>query len=185
MNGPLDDRRRRRLFWVAAAVIALAAFALPLLHGKRPPAKPHGATPPPARVDVPAPPRPAPRPDPKGLSRTADRRRVAAVRDATAPIARRFAVAFLAYGNGDHSPAIRRELRATSTRRFAARLLAAPPRLHGHPRPGRVRSVRVSEDRSPAGLPVLVTVLRSGRTTQFPLLLQRRDAQWLVADLAG
>jgi hypothetical protein len=185
MSRPLDDRLRRRLFWLAAAGIALAVLALSLLHQARTPAKPRGADAPPARVVTTPRPQPAPRPEPKGLSRAADRWRVAAVRDATAPVARRFAVAFVAYGDGDDSAAIRHELRATSTHRFAARLLASTPRLHGRPRPGRVASVRVSEDRSPAGLPVLVTVHRGGRTTQFPLLLRRTDAQWLVADLAG
>jgi hypothetical protein len=185
MNRPLDARRRRRLFWLVAAVIALAALTLSLLHENRPPAKPRAPAATPPRVETLPRPRPAPRPQPRGLSRAADRRRVAAVRGATTPIARRFAVAFVAYGDGDDSPSVCRELRATATRRFAARLLATPPRLHGHPRPGRVVSVRVSEDRSPAGLQVLVTVRRGARTTQFPLLFERTDAQWLVADLAG
>ena len=185
MNAPLDDRRRRRLFAAAAAVVVLAALALSLLRKEPPAPKPQAAALPPVTAQAPPRPPAMPRLRPRGLSRPADRRRVAAVKHAAEPVARRFAVAFIAYGDGDTGPALRRELRATATARFARRLLAAPPRLRHRVRPGRVIAVRVSEDQSPTGLPVLVTVRRAGRTTQFPLLLERKDARWLVADLAG
>ena len=185
MNKPLDDRRRRRLFLAAAAVVGLAALALSLLHRERPQPKAPALNFAPATVQVPPRPRPKPRSRPRGLSHAADSRRIAAVTRAAAPVARRFAVAFVAYGDGHIGASVRRAIRVTSTPRFARRLLGARPRLRREPAPGRVVAVQVSEDRSPAGLPVLVTVRRGGRTTQFPLLLERKDARWLVADLAG
>jgi hypothetical protein len=185
MNGkPLDNRRRRRLFLVAAAVVAVVAVALSLLRGREP-VKPEVVPAPAPRVQSAPPGAPLKRPAPRGLSRAADRRRVAAVKRGAAPVARRFAVAFIAYGDGNPSRTVRARLRATATTPFARRLLSTPPRLHGRVVPGRVVALQVSEDRSPAGLPVLITVRRGRRTTQLPLLLERKDARWLVADLAG
>ena len=186
MNGrPLDDRCRRRLFLLAAAGVALVVFGLSLLHrhGRSERAKRAGPAP---LVQSPPPPvEHLKRPEPDGLSRKADRRRVNAVARAAGPVARRFVVAFLAYSEGDTGTRVRAQLRATATPRFARRILSIPPRLHGRVARGRVVTLQVSEDRSPDGLPVVVTVRRGGRTTQLPLLLKRKDARWLVADLTG
>lgn len=185
MTGPLDDCRRRRLFLAAAAVVALAAAVLfPRGHQDRPTPSPR-PTARPATVQVAPSPHPRSQPQPRGLSRRADRRRIEATNHAAAPVARRFAAAFIAYGDGDGAPRTRRILSATSTPPFARRLLSSPPRPLTRPHTGRVVAIQVSEDRSPTGLPVLVTIRRGRRTTQIPLLLERKDARWLVADLAG
>jgi hypothetical protein len=96
--------------------------------------------------------------------------------------ARRFLVAFLRYEVGESGPGVAVALRATSTRRFAARLLGAPPRAPaagGFPPPAKLRKLQVAF-LSAAATRALISALarRGGRPEELSFLFDRSAAGW-------
>ncbi len=98
--------------------------------------------------------------------------------------ARRFLGAFLRYEVGEGGSAAAATLRATATRSFAARLLAAPPRAPaagGFPTAARLGELEVGL-LAPAANRALISAsaVRAGRPEQLSFLFVRRGASWLA-----
>jgi hypothetical protein len=96
---------------------------------------------------------------------------------------RPFLRAFLRYELGEGGPALRRELRASTSPAFGAQLLASPIRAPSSPLPaahiGRLKIIYLS--RNPPRALVSGTALRAGRPEQFAFLFEARRGRWLAA----
>lgn len=99
--------------------------------------------------------------------------------------ARRFLAAFFRYEVGDLAPKVKGALGETATRRFAAQLLAAPPRAPAAGRfPPRARLGRIAlsfVSLTPPRAVVSGAALRGGRPEQFSFLFERRGSAWLAS----
>ena len=103
-------------------------------------------------------------------------------------VAHRFLAAFLAYEVGGPTAHRTEELSATSAPSFARLLTSAAARVpHGaaQPVPGRLTELVAGRMRPNGSLSVLATVNRGSVTTGMLLLLERKDARWVVVRIAG
>jgi hypothetical protein len=98
--------------------------------------------------------------------------------------ARRFLAAFLASEAGDQTPRTRRAVRATSGRRLAGQILAAPRTSAGARGPvavGHLRALRLHRLPGHTGLLLASgTAIRPGGPEAFSFLFARRGGRWLA-----
>jgi hypothetical protein len=98
--------------------------------------------------------------------------------------ARRFLVAFLAFEAGDRTPRTRRAVRATSGRRLAGQILAAPRIFAGARGPvavGHLHALFVHRLPGHTGLLLASgTAIRPGGPEPFSFLFARRGGRWLA-----
>lgn len=181
----LDDQERRRLFVVAAAVIALAATGISLLPERAPRREPDRAARPAQRATATnvvggAPVQrktvPAPR-APLLMQDLAPRE----VRRALAT-ARVFVRAFLRYEVRQGGRKVRDTLRRTATPAFARRLLSAPPRLpaRGGVTRGVLDRIDPADDPNAPAITVAAMVQRGDVVSSVPIRLRRSGDAWRV-----
>jgi hypothetical protein len=167
---PGDERRRAALFALVCAALLGSAFAFAAGgHVSRLAERETETRPPPAAV----------RPSAAVARAVLRAQRLA---EQLRRQARRFLVAFLRYEVGERGSGVVVALRATSTRRFAARLLGAPPRApaaSGFPPPAKLRKLQVAF-LSAAASRALISALarRGGRPEDLSFLFTRTAAGW-------
>lgn len=102
-------------------------------------------------------------------------------RRAVEAAARRFLAAFLPYEVGGLDGGLARRLRASATERFAAQLLAAPPRPRAGAMPPRARLAGLAVSLEGSGVLAEGSLRRGGELESFTLRLERSGGRWLVA----
>jgi hypothetical protein len=156
----------RRLLFATIVVFLLGSLAL-VLSGHR------GAA-------SESPPRPSPR---AVISSSASSDGPPSLRPARVD-ARRFLAAFLAFEAGDQTPRTRRAVRATSGRRLAGQILAAPRTSAGARGPvavGHLRALRLHRLPGDTGLLLASgTAIRPGGPEAFSFIFARRGGRWLA-----
>lgn len=179
----LDRRTRSRIFWLTVAAGVAGSMALFFATTDPPRARTarHGRSTPYQRTPMRRPPRPAIRTE----------RDVSGEPDWLPPpardVARRFVAAFLNYEIRARLDAAERTLAATTSRGFGRTLTSREPRAVAGARPlGRGRLTQLAAGRTRNSRGWAVASVRRGRvTTTMLLLLERKDARWMVVRIAG
>jgi hypothetical protein len=181
----LDDQERRRLFVVAAAVIALAATGISLLPERAPRREANPTAPPAHRATatnvvggVPAQRKATPAPRAPLLMQDLAPREI---RRALAT-ARVFVRAYLRFEVGQGGRKVRGTLRRTTTPAFGRRLLEAPPRMpaRGSVTRGVLDRIDPTDDPNAPAVRVAAMVQRGNVVSSLPIRLRRSGDAWRV-----